>query len=51
MFKLQLQWNKEGDWLDTIWHMPYAEAYVKWFELSETHPDHRYRMIPTGRTM
>ena len=47
MFKLQLQWNKEGDWLDTVWKLPYDQALMMMERLQYLHQEHTYRMIPT----
>ena len=47
MFKLQLQWNNEGDWLDTVWKLPYDQALKMLHKLSYLHQEHTYRMIPT----
>ena len=42
MFKLQLQWNKEGDWLDTVWKLPYDQALNMLKRLSYLHKEHSY---------
>ena len=47
MFKLQLQWNNEGDWLDTVWKLPYDQALMMVKRLQYLHQEHTYRMIPT----
>ena len=47
MFKLQLQWNKEGDWLDTVWTLPYDKALMMREQLAHLYKEHTYRMIPT----
>ena len=47
MFKLQLQWKSEGDWLDTVWKLPYDQALAMVQKLSYLHQEHNYRIIPT----
>ena len=46
MFQLQIQWEKQGDWEDTV-HCP--RAYHKAFQLWDEHvarcPEHGYRLV------
>ena len=47
MFKLQLQWKGEGDWLDTVWKLPYDQALNMMHKLNYLHQEHTYRIIST----
>ena len=52
MFKLQLQYNRQGDWIDTVWPArPYADAMalLEHYNRIWSHV-HEYRIIPTGAT-
>ena len=50
MFKLQLKWNKEGKYIDTVFPpMPYADALFKCREYqARCGHEHTYRIISTG---
>ena len=47
MFKLQLQWQKEGDWIDTVYApTPYATASVRLKKYQALWGDvHTYRLL------
>ena len=47
MYKLFLQWNREGDWLPTVWKLSYDQAVRKMDELQYLHPEHAYTMVRT----
>ena len=49
LFKLQIRWNKEGDWLPTVYTArPYHEAFLMWKDHQKRHPEHSYRILVTG---
>ena len=49
LFKLQIRWNKEGQWLPTVYTArPYDEAFGMWKEHQKRHPEHSYRIMVTG---
>jgi len=47
MFKLQLQWQKEGEWIDTVYApTEYATAFFRWRQYQELWGDtHTYRLL------
>ncbi len=49
MFKIQIQWMREGEWLPTVWPpLSYAEAFFKWRDLKDQNPEHLYKLVSTG---
>ncbi len=49
LFTLQIRWNKEGDWLPTVYTpRPYAEAFGMWKDHQKRNPEHSYRILVTG---
>ena len=49
LFKLQIRWNREGEWLPTVYTArPYAEAFMMWKDHQKRHPEHMYRILVTG---
>ena len=44
-YQIFLQWNKEGDWLPTVWNLEYRQAYRKLCELMFLHEEHNYRIM------
>ena len=47
MFKLQLQWNKSGEWIDTVYApTEYATAFFRWRQYQELWGHvHTYRLL------
>ena len=47
MFKLQLQWQKQGEWIDTVYApTEYATAFFRWRQYQELWGDtHTYRLL------
>ena len=45
MYQLQMKWNKEGEWLNTIWTLPLDQASMMIERLKYLHQEHTYRMI------
>ena len=51
MFKMQLQWNRKGEWHDCVYPpCDYATALFRCREYQERNQAHLYRIIPTGGT-
>ena len=49
MFKMQIQWNRQGEWIDCVFPpCEYATALFRVREYQERNMDHLYRIIPTG---
>lgn len=50
MFKLQLQWNQQGEWIDTVFTpRPYDQALALFKDYSKNWEGiHNYRIISTG---
>ena len=49
LFSLQIRWNREGEWLPTVFDaQPYAEAFEMWKDDQKRHPEHMYRILVTG---
>ena len=44
-YQIFLQWNKEGDWLPTVWNLEYWQACRKMYELSFLHEEHNYKIM------
>jgi len=47
MFKLQLKWMKQGEWIDCVYPpTPYAVAFKRWQHYTALHgEDHTYRIL------
>ena len=46
MFKMQLQWNRQGEWHDCVYPAcDYATAFFRCREYAQRNPEHRYRII------
>ena len=49
VFSLQIRWNKEGDWLPTVYApLPYHAAFLQWKDHQKRNPEHSYRILVTG---
>ena len=49
LFTLQIQWNKEGEWLPTVYApLPYHAAFLQWKDHQKRNPEHSYRILVTG---
>ena len=46
MYQIQLQWNKQGEWMDTVYHpMPLMRALDIMADLNQLHSEHHcYRV-------
>lgn len=48
MFKLQINWFREGEWFDCVYPpAEYATSLFRYKEYSARHPEHQYRIIKT----
>ena len=47
MFKLQINWLREGKWEDTVYKVPcpYVFQLKRYQELSRLFPEHEYRIL------
>ena len=46
MFKMQLQWNRKGEWIDCVYPpCEYATALARWREYQQRNQEHLYRII------
>ena len=47
MFKLQINWLREGKWEDTVYKVPcsYDVQLKRFNDLSKSYPEHQYRIL------
>ena len=46
MFKLQINWLREGKWFDCVYPATeYATAFFRWQEYTARNPEHQYRIL------
>ena len=49
MFKMEMKWYGEGEWIPTVFTpTDYASALKRYQEYQGRHPEHLYRIFPTG---
>ena len=46
MFKMQIQWNRQGEWIDCVFPAcDYSTAFFRCREYQERNTEHQYRII------